>query len=186
MVEDAGAATPSVNDRTSHQPGELCLIHERMCAESDEVVARGRLCADLRLQKLEHQRHRHGASAIGDDGQHALAFEFELGGRLRYDLANLVVGEHAIHRTFTESHQVGPYCLLCHPPRTAGDGLPRLSAGNPATDLRGCHGSRESFFMFEVLYCSGVSVRIRVIRGRGCQWTADGGCPHAVRGGSTG
>src|ERR1700681_742996 len=83
-----------------------------MCAEGDEVVASGRLSADLVLQKLKHQRHGHGASAIGNDGQHTLAREIESAGRLGNDLADLIAGQHSINRALTDGHWFRPWCLF--------------------------------------------------------------------------
>ena len=71
-------------------PGELSLAHPGMSAEGDKVVARGSPRADFFLQKLEHQRHGHGAGAIGNDGEHTLASEVEADGRLGNDLADFI------------------------------------------------------------------------------------------------
>ena len=73
MIEDPGLAAHSVDDRLSHVPGQLGFVHQGMSAEGDKVVAGGRPRADLFLQKLEHQRHGHGAGAVGNDGEHTLA-----------------------------------------------------------------------------------------------------------------
>ena len=71
-------------------PGELGLAHQGMRAEGDKVVAGSGPRADFFLQKLEHQRHRHGASAVGNDDEHTLAGEVQAGGGLGNDLADFI------------------------------------------------------------------------------------------------
>ena len=69
--------------------------------------------ADFFLQKPEHQRHGHGASAIRNDGQHTLAREIEPSGRLGNDLADLIK-ETAPGSTaaLTDGHWFQPRCVL--------------------------------------------------------------------------
>ena len=50
MIEDPRLAAHFVNDRLSHLPGELGLIHPGMSAEGDKVVASGCPRADFFLQ----------------------------------------------------------------------------------------------------------------------------------------
>jgi hypothetical protein len=93
VIDDPGLAAHSVDDRLSHVPGKLSLAHPGMSAKRDKVVASRSPHANFFLQKPEHQGHGHGASAIGNDGEHTFASEVEAGGRLGYDLAGFVPRE---------------------------------------------------------------------------------------------
>jgi hypothetical protein len=108
MIENASLAALSVDHGLAHQPRELRVTHQRVRAESHQVVASGRPRTNLLLQKLEHQRHRHRARAIGDDGQHALAVHMKFRACLSNHLANFIVSQQAVSDTLAQDHGLSP------------------------------------------------------------------------------
>ena len=104
MIEDACLAALSVDHGLAHQTSQCRITHKRVRAKRDQVVACGGPGADLFLQKPEHQRHRHGARAIGNDGEHALAGYMKLNCCLRHDLANFIVSQRAGDDTLAKDH----------------------------------------------------------------------------------
>src|SRR6266550_3161647 len=104
MVEDASSTALSIDDGLSQQSGERRIAHQGVGAEGYQVVACRSACADLLLQELEHQWHRHGASAIGNDDEHALARDIKFGSCLRNDLGDIIACQQALRDTFAQYH----------------------------------------------------------------------------------
>jgi hypothetical protein len=73
--------------------GELGIRHQGMSAEGDDVIAGRRAGSKLLLQDVEHHRHRHGAGAVRDDDEYALAVEFQIVSGPGDDLSDLVAVE---------------------------------------------------------------------------------------------
>ena len=71
-----------------------------MGTKSYQIIAGRCPFADLLLQQLEHQRHRHGARAIGNDDEHTFAGYSKFGGCLGDELVNVLASEQAFCDTF--------------------------------------------------------------------------------------
>src|SRR5258708_3367004 len=67
MIKHTSLAALSVDDGLSHHAGECPIVHERMGSQGYKEIASGSVRTNLLLKKLKHQRHWHGARAIGDD-----------------------------------------------------------------------------------------------------------------------
>jgi hypothetical protein len=103
MIEDAGDAAEAVDDWAAKHAGKLRIGHQRMSAKSDEVIAGRGPRADFLLDNFEHERQRHGAGAIGNDDENALALDGELLGGGSNHFTNFVVSEAAINETFADA-----------------------------------------------------------------------------------
>ena len=90
MIDDAGASARSVRDRLPQQSAKLRITHERMGAQCHEIVAGCGLHSDFRLQEFEHQRHGHGARAVGNDDENAFASKGKRRCRLGNDLPDFI------------------------------------------------------------------------------------------------
>ena len=75
MIEDVVRAGAAVHDRTAQMARELLVAHRRVRAERDEDVEGRCPGADRLFEEVEHGRHRHGARAVRDDDENALAVE---------------------------------------------------------------------------------------------------------------
>ncbi len=75
MVEDARAAAAAVDDRSANQPTERRVVHWRVRTERDEIVECRHARAQLALEYLEHQWHRHRPGPIRNQGDDAPAIE---------------------------------------------------------------------------------------------------------------
>ena len=104
MIEDVGRAAAAVNDRLADQPRELSVSHGLVSAESDQVIERNGLRTEHRFQKAEHQRHGHGAGAVWNQDQYALAAEWRSLDRFLDDSPNGVFFEVLFHESVADDH----------------------------------------------------------------------------------
>ncbi len=75
MVEDPPVPHHALDHGPADVPGELLVAHRRVRAECDEEVQRPHAGSELALEGLEHERHRHGPGAVGNQHQHAPTVE---------------------------------------------------------------------------------------------------------------
>jgi hypothetical protein len=90
VVEDAPLARAPVHHGAADELRQLRVAHRRVRAERDQEVERRDPHPQLRLENVEEQGHRHGAGAVGDQHQHALAVERQLREPLARHLLHLV------------------------------------------------------------------------------------------------
>ena len=80
-----------------------------MSSEGDQIVAGSRSSSQLLLNKSEHERHGHGAGAVGNDDQDTLALDLQFIGGVAHNLANFVRRERSIRESAASNH------LFCFP-----------------------------------------------------------------------
>src|SRR5579859_7542907 len=74
-----------------------------MRAESNKIVTGRGAGPDFLLQKLEHQRHRHSARAVGNDDQYAFVLYTERGRDFGDELLDLVTRKFSLRSAFAEN-----------------------------------------------------------------------------------
>ena len=75
VIENPSIAGAAVDNRPSDQPAQLLVAHRRVRAECDEKIEGRHARAELALEDVEHQRHRHRAGAIRDEDDHPLTVD---------------------------------------------------------------------------------------------------------------
>ena len=73
MVEDVAGPRAAVDDGPANERAELRIVHRRVRSQRNKIVERRDPPAQLPLEQLEHQRHRHRARAVGNDHEHPAA-----------------------------------------------------------------------------------------------------------------
>ena len=107
VVENPPVSGTAVNDRASDEAAELLVAHRRMRAERDEKVERRDAWAELALEDLEHQRHRHRPRPVGDEDDNALAVE----GQTRQPLPREV--RHFLRREMSFDDASSDHAHMC-------------------------------------------------------------------------
>ena len=105
MIEDVALAALPICHRPAHQLAEMLVVHDRVRAERHEVIQGGYARSEVSLEQVIHQRHGHGARAIGNDDEHALAIHGERAQPLLHDLAGFLVGQITIRESFSYTHR---------------------------------------------------------------------------------
>ena len=80
----------------AHQLLDVGLGHRGVGAQGDQRGHRGSAAGERLVDRAQHQRQRHGAGAVGNDHAHALAVDVGPGELLGHELADLLLGEHAL------------------------------------------------------------------------------------------
>ena len=114
MIEDVALAALPVRYRPPHQLAQLLVVHERVRAERHQVIQGGHARSQLSLEEVIHQRHGHGARAVGDDDEHALAIHGERAQALLRDAADFLAGQITVRESFSDDH--GCYSFRWHGP----------------------------------------------------------------------
>ena len=81
----------------------MLFTHGLMRAESNQIVSGRGAGPDFLLQKLEHQRHRHGARTVGNDDQYPLVLYTEHGRDFGDELLDLVTRKFSPRSAFAEN-----------------------------------------------------------------------------------
>ena len=90
VIEDASLPGEAILDRVPDERAQLGVAHRRVRAECNEIVERRHARPELALERLEHQRHRHGARAVGNKHQHAAAVDRQPRKPLARDASRIV------------------------------------------------------------------------------------------------
>ncbi len=77
MVVDPAPAYSPVCNAVTHQSGQLPVVHGRMRAQGDQEIESGHPGSQFTFQNVEHQRHGHGAGAVGDQHQNPPAIHVQ-------------------------------------------------------------------------------------------------------------
>jgi len=96
MVEDPALPRLSVDDGLADMAAQLRIGHRRVGAERHQEVERRDALAELALEGLEHQRHRHRAGAVRYQDQDTPAVDRKPGQPFTGQPRDVLAGEIAV------------------------------------------------------------------------------------------
>ena len=96
VIEDPSFARHAIDHGVTHMPGELRVAHRRVGSERHQEIQRRHTLAELTLEGLEHERHRHRPGAVRDEHQDTPPVERKPGQPLPGQPPDFLGGEIAL------------------------------------------------------------------------------------------